>query len=81
MLRLASVSALSRPLDGLWGCVLLTVVELLQALPEGLEVEEAVVLRVEFVPQGAGPLLPLGWGLDIHGVPYVGGRVTSVSWL
>lgn len=39
---------------------MLTVIELFQALPEGLEVEVTLVLRVQFFPQGASPVLSLG---------------------
>lgn len=41
--------------------MMLTVIELLQALPEGLEVEVTIVLRVQFLPQGASPVLSFGW--------------------
>jgi hypothetical protein len=61
--------------------VVLTVVKLGQAFPEGLEVERALVLRVQFLPQGTRPILLLCWGLDVHGLPSVEGRVISVSWL
>lgn len=50
---------------------MLTVVELLQACSESFEVEEAVVLGIEFLPQGSGPVLPLRWRLGIHGLPSV----------
>ena len=43
-----------------WLWLKLTVVELLEALPEGFEVDEAVVLYVQLLPQGASPVLPVG---------------------
>lgn len=40
---------------------MLTVIELLQAFPEGFEVEVPIVLRVQFLPQGASPVFSVGW--------------------
>jgi hypothetical protein len=60
---------------------MLTVVELLEAFPEGLEVEEALVLSVELLPQGTSPVLPVDGRFGIHGLPSVEVWATSVSWL